>query len=337
MTEQFTNNAITTLNGGIGSGDTFLVVASATLFPASPQFRIIIDSEIMLVTSVSGTTFFVTRGTENTTAAAHLSGASVEHILTAAAVKQAQADVVGVGTFANRPAAGLPTGSLYYTTDGPTPFAYDGSNWRPVIMGTLGTAPPAASSWTQVNQAGRTTAFVDYKGGIRLSATNGTTGVDIRLAYKAAPSAHWQMTAHILPANPNTVTVFGTGFRNSSTGTLVTIGLVTANPSIIQKHKLTANNTGSSPTITQNSVSTPFPSPLITLLSYGYWLRIKNDGTNIFFYYSIDGINFAWLDNEALATFIGTADQGLIHIFYSDANQQDFSAVFDSILFEALP
>lgn len=337
MTEQFTNNALTTLNGGIGSGDTSLIVLSASLFPTVAQFRIIIDSEIMLVTSVSGTTFTVTRGVENTTAVAHLSGASVEHILTAAAVKQGQADVLSVGTFANRPAAGLSTGSLYYTTDGPTPFAYDGSSWRPMIMGTFGTSPPAATNWSQVNQAGRTTTFADYKGGIRLSAVNGTTGVDIRLAYKAAPSAHWQMTVHILPTIPNVTGLFGVGFRNSSNGSLVTTSFVTSSTDVIQKHRLTANNTGSAPTISQSSAPTVFGNPIITAMSYGYWLRIKNDGTNIFSYYSIDGINFAWLDNETLATFIGTADQGVIHIFYSDANQQDFSAVFDSILFEALP
>lgn len=81
-TEKYSNSAQTTLNGTITSGATTLVVTSATLFPTSPRFRILIDSEILLVTAVSGTTFTVTRGVESTTAAAHTTGATVTHVLT---------------------------------------------------------------------------------------------------------------------------------------------------------------------------------------------------------------------------------------------------------------
>lgn len=86
--EQFANNASSTLNGAINNVVTTLVVQSATLFPTQGQFRILIDSEIMLVTGVSGTTYTVTRGTEGTTAASHSNGVPVTHILTAAALNQ---------------------------------------------------------------------------------------------------------------------------------------------------------------------------------------------------------------------------------------------------------
>lgn len=79
--EKFANNATTTLNGAISSGASSLVVSSATAFPTTPQFRILIDSEILLVTGVSGTTFTVLRGQEDTVAAAHNNGATVEHVL----------------------------------------------------------------------------------------------------------------------------------------------------------------------------------------------------------------------------------------------------------------
>lgn len=92
MTEQFSNNATTTLNGAIGTGNTTLTVTSASLFPTSPTFRIIIDSEIMLVTTVSGTLFTVTRASEGTTVASHSNLATVSQILTAGAVAQLKLD-----------------------------------------------------------------------------------------------------------------------------------------------------------------------------------------------------------------------------------------------------
>ena len=59
--EQFANNAQSTLTAAITAGATSLTVQSAAAFPSSPQFRILIDSEILLVTAVSGNTFTVTR------------------------------------------------------------------------------------------------------------------------------------------------------------------------------------------------------------------------------------------------------------------------------------
>ncbi len=92
MTEQFSNNATTTLNGAIGTGNTTLTVTSASLFPTSPTFRIIIDSEIMLVTGVTGNQFTVTRAAENTVVASHNNLAAVSQILTAGAISQLKLD-----------------------------------------------------------------------------------------------------------------------------------------------------------------------------------------------------------------------------------------------------
>lgn len=88
--ELFANNAATTLAAGIDSSATTLTVASSSGFPApvarASQFRVLIDTEIVLVTAVSGTTWTVVRGAESTTAAAHSSGAAVTHVVTAAAL-----------------------------------------------------------------------------------------------------------------------------------------------------------------------------------------------------------------------------------------------------------
>jgi hypothetical protein len=93
--EQFANNASSTLNGAINSSVTSLVVTSATGFPTVGNFRLLIDSEIMLVTAVSGTTFTVTRGIEGTAAASHSNGATVTAILTAGSLAAWAASIIG--------------------------------------------------------------------------------------------------------------------------------------------------------------------------------------------------------------------------------------------------
>ncbi len=81
--------ASTTLNGGITDSALSLVVASAANFPASGTFDVRIDSELITVTAVSGTTFTITRavGTPATTAVAHLSGATIKQVLTKRALE----------------------------------------------------------------------------------------------------------------------------------------------------------------------------------------------------------------------------------------------------------
>ena len=58
MAEKFKNLASTTLNGDIDDTTTSVVVNSAMGFSGG-DFRILIESEIMKVTGVSGTTFTV--------------------------------------------------------------------------------------------------------------------------------------------------------------------------------------------------------------------------------------------------------------------------------------
>jgi hypothetical protein len=85
--EQFSNAPQTTLvlalaaaaQGASGS----MTVAGSGGFPTVPQFRIVIDQEILIVTALAGAVWTVTRGQENTQGATHAIGATVSHILTA--------------------------------------------------------------------------------------------------------------------------------------------------------------------------------------------------------------------------------------------------------------
>ena len=87
----FANAANTTLTAALTAGATSLTVTSSTPFPAvttaaNTQFRVIIDSELFIVTNVTGLTWTVTPGAEGTTQAAHASGAVVTAIATAGAL-----------------------------------------------------------------------------------------------------------------------------------------------------------------------------------------------------------------------------------------------------------
>lgn len=127
--EKYANLASTTLSAAIADGTvTSITVTSAALFPSSGQFRIKIDSEILLVTTVSGTTWTVTRGVEGTTAAAHTNASTVTHILTKGGLDQVIADNCQLGTYGNRPAAEK-AGRLYIATDTAAIYRDNGSSW----------------------------------------------------------------------------------------------------------------------------------------------------------------------------------------------------------------
>lgn len=94
MTEQFANNAQSTLNGAINSSTTSIIVTSGSPFSSTGNFRIIIDSEIIKVTSRSGNTLTVVRGQEGTSASSHLDLSIVTQIITSAGLIQGIQDIV---------------------------------------------------------------------------------------------------------------------------------------------------------------------------------------------------------------------------------------------------
>ena len=85
----------TTLAGAITNVATSLTVASSSGYPSTPFVAIInrdlADEEAVYVTNVFGTNWTVTRGYDGTTALSHLSGAKVEHGVTAIEFREANA------------------------------------------------------------------------------------------------------------------------------------------------------------------------------------------------------------------------------------------------------
>jgi len=78
------------------ASQTNLTVADASTFPATGVFRVIVDDEIMVVSTRSGAVFTVTRGGEGTTPASHTAGQFVTHVITAGAVDEIKKDAIWV-------------------------------------------------------------------------------------------------------------------------------------------------------------------------------------------------------------------------------------------------
>jgi hypothetical protein len=159
MAEKFTNNAVTTLSAAITTTTaTSCTVTDATAFPTTGNFRIKIDSEILLVTGVAGATFTVTRGVEGTVPATHASGATVIHLLTKGGLEARVANRFVSDLYANKPAAGV-KGRLFLPTDGLFLEYDDGAAWHQYGPCRRFKAPPQ-TGWSWVNQGNATATFV---------------------------------------------------------------------------------------------------------------------------------------------------------------------------------
>jgi len=304
--EHFANSAITTLNGSINNSTTSIVVASAAAFPAV-NFRIKIDSEIMLVTGVSGTTLTVTRGAESTSAASHTNGAAVTHSITAGGLAQYLADNVdgganvGAGVIGSRPAAGT-DGNIYIPTDGSIFQRDNGVSWDSFGPVYKFTQPPAAASFTGIVQAGVT---LTDQGGTLLLTCPYTTGYS-RSAFYIAQTSTWSVTAAFKYTpdghNGGSRTELGLGFIDTATGQWSFVGYKLYAPTGINFFNIfydnNAHTSDSSDVTTSRAVNAGVAIPNAGL----FWLRIVYGATDRDYYVSMDGVNFQLCYSETRTT-----------------------------------
>jgi hypothetical protein len=143
MTQNFSNFGQSTLSSTITNVATSLVVASMASFKdhtgatIAPPFVIQVDSELMNVTGVAGTTLTITRAAEGTAAASHTAGAIVKTVVSAGGLQNlVRLEHIGTGT----PTGGssgdmkVATGKLWVN---------DGGTWKSVPI-VVPTSPPAA-------------------------------------------------------------------------------------------------------------------------------------------------------------------------------------------------
>lgn len=280
--EQFANDCESTLNGAISSSATSLTVTSAATFPTSGNFRVLIDSEIMLVTGVSGNVFTVSRGQEGTTASGHADLATVIQIMTKGAMAAFRSDSVIWNTYANRPAVGA-VGRLHLVSDDVTGAYDDGSTWKPFGLVHKFT-PPVDSQFAWVNQGGAT--LTTSQDGITISAPV-SSGDNHRIRKKAAPATPYTITAYIAHnVSAQNYSAMGLSFRESSSGKLHSFGFTISGNNNIASSKWNSPTSFSADYLMIGQVPTG-------LRKGSGWLRISDDGTNRKCWLSCDGKN--WL------------------------------------------
>jgi hypothetical protein len=298
MAEQFKNLASSTLSADIDDSTTSISVVSAMGFTGG-DFRILVDSEIMKVTGVSGTTFTVVRHQEGTSATAHSNGATVKHVLTAGALDtHDQNDLAVYDTYANRPAAGT-SGRIFLPTDGLFIERDNGSTWEkfgPIWPMT----PPQASDFpTWVNQG--TSTIVDNKGAIFLQGQV-NNGECLRCRVKAYPTPPFTVEMALLPnifayASPGAAC--GLCIRDSVSLKLVCYGLGggTSDMNIVG-YNYTSPTSGNGNVTGWPSAKHFSESPLV-------WVKYYDDGTtNRVISISVDGVTWTQMVSISRTDFI---------------------------------
>src|SRR5437016_4936516 len=221
--ELFANAATSSLVSRINSSVTSLTVVDASSFPATGNFRIVIDTEIMQVTAVSTNTLTVVRGTEGTTAASHSSAATVTVILTAAALASFRSDTIQYGTNSSRPSASKP-GVLYFPSDGEGTIARDsGSVWNP--FGLYSFPLTAPSTGTFGTTLGTGTDSFTQNGDCIVHKANGVAATTVTAAHVGTLTQDKIYTVQLSPfftpyssATSIPVAMPGLIIRDSATG-----------------------------------------------------------------------------------------------------------------------
>lgn len=299
--ELLANNASDTLDGGIDntSDPVVLTVNDASLFPATGNFRILIGTELLKVTAVSGNDFTAARAQEGTSIAAHSDTDVVTLVLTAAGLAQFSGEYHLAGLVSARPAASQ-YGRLFFPSDGGPVFRDTGSAWEVWAAGKGPFTPPLADFTTWVNQGTATVATSD--GYTRLAIAGAAATPNLRMRVKTLPSTTFTMTlVYEADYPPGCNGLHGICLRNSSDGKVLT-------HSIHPSASAMADYTYSSPTAFNSNTF----SDSVTPFSFGglHMIRLRGDGTTYFFDYSTDGRN--WSNNRQLTiatSYVPSPDQ----------------------------
>lgn len=208
------------------------------------------------------------------------------------------------GTYAARPAPGTAGRRYVCSNPGIVEFLDDGTAWRPLIYGTIGTeaAPGNVIGGVDLNISGLSgAANVGVAGVACLELPNvngGTANLRGRLYARAAGKSITAFLKASQRATENNSFTMGLFFRKSSTAAITAMNL-------------TSRGAASGPVSTEIEIETwTDPNTFGSLVadnaigavaSDGLWLRMRDDGTNVNCETSADGVN--WVPAVTTATF----------------------------------
>jgi hypothetical protein len=200
------------------------------------------------------------------------------------------------------------------------------SDWHYAVYGTGGsggaagiwaslynlTAPPVYSAWSWLNQG--TATGGDVTGlGVYLRAP-AVAGTNLRVLKRALGAAPWDIHFCALEAMyPSGNTRSGIALYESTTGKLTTLG-----PSQDASRNVDHWNS----TTSFASGGMPFNSNIVARGPLVFW-RIRNDGTNLIYYVSMDGVNWVQIGTEPITAFFTTAATDAGFFIDSEGNSYD--------------
>ena len=251
------NNSATTLNGAITNIATSVTVTAGAVFPATGDFRVIVNDEIMLVTARATNVLTVVRGQEGTSNQAQSSGDIIKMLLTDGALD----------------AFGQDENYLYDSARPPHRLLDASGN-------TL-----TGSSFTNINLSTTTKSDGPGRAITVRKPTHG--GENVSSFVRTAPSAPYIVRACFTVSSLDTEPAVGLVFRESSTSKLYVFAHTsdTNGTHKVVVWRYTNDTTFLSTLVTRTGYLGPMP----------IWLEIEDNNTNVLFRVSHDGINFVTL------------------------------------------
>jgi len=255
--EQVPNHGATNLDGAILDSDLSIDVIDGSVFPTAGDFRILIGTEVLLVTARSTDTLTVERGLDGTTAASASDGAAVKTVATADQWDRLAIDL-GAG------------GRSDETNGGELPRLCQDQAGDLIV----------AADFSWANQQSATISDTDY-GGLKLTTdAGGGTTTDQHVCFITLPATPWVATVKFFYNYGVTFNAtwdwFGFLVRESSTGEFVQIrGTPWSTMPYQHMNSPTSNNTTIDNTTDMGSTH--------------MWYRFADDGTNLSIQISTSG------------------------------------------------
>lgn len=305
----FVNNAPTTLATAITStSSTTISVTSGDNFPKIGNFRILIGSEIMIVTNVTPAssytpaTWTVTRGAEGTTAATHAVDKAVNFLITQANLRNYFVEGNRTGnaaTYANitPPQPGdifFPQNSYY------TCVVYTKTGWKFFCSGREVFPPKVYSeAWIRDSQPDNNTTLIDTP--VANIMFNNAPAYSVHMYYRIAPSTPYTITMACLPQYFYTgYSAVGLGWRSSDAApkySMFTVGINNSSSLITRFFNWTNYSTYGGDVASATTMPSWMHGSLV-------WMRIRDDGTNRLTYWSSNGHNWTLFAQTPRTTFL---------------------------------
>ena len=318
--ETQTNLASTTLNGGINNSTTTVVVTTGSVFPATGNFRILIDSEIMLATARATNTLTVTRAQEGTAAVSHSDLAVVTGPLTAGSLNQILADLSQSGDFASVPAAAK-SGLIYLPSDADL-FTRDNGSTLDYYAPLKKFTPPVLGDFTWLSQ-GSSTAVSTF-GGIKVSVpADASAGVNLRVLHKSKTPPYKVTGYFIFNQSSQSFQSCGMGFYDPTGGRLVSMHFIVFDYDFSYVEVCRWANT-------TTFTSAPAYSFLNSAGIAIGWMQVEHDSTNLIFRISNNGVDWITVYSEGKTAYL--ANDPTKVMFYGRNNTNSRNAHQFSLL-----